>query len=72
MREFINTEEAAQQLGYTARHVRLLISRGVIKAQKMGTGSRSVYIIPLNKEFQKFKAQRDKKRAKLPSGSPAR
>ena len=71
MTKFINTEEAAQQLGYTARHVRLLISRGVIKAQKMGTGSRSVYIIPL-KEFQRFKIQRDKKRAKLPSGSPAR
>lgn len=34
--EFITTREAAENLGYTIQHTRLLIRRGQIEAMKFG------------------------------------
>lgn len=71
MSDFITADEAATELGVTVRYVRKLCKDGMLKARKVSDKQTAAYIIPL-KEFNRFKLQRDKKRAKLPSGSPAR
>jgi len=69
--DFVTTEEAAEQLGVTMRHIQRWCKDGTLKALKVSAKRSAPYIIPL-KEFNRFKLQQNKKRAKLPSGSPAR
>lgn len=45
MEGFISTQEAAVELGVTVGRVIALIKAGRLRAQRMGTGRRSIYLI---------------------------
>jgi excisionase family DNA binding protein len=45
MEGFISTQEAAVELGVTVGRVIALIKAGRLRAERMGTGRRSIYLI---------------------------